>query len=197
MPLRPQAMPTKILNPGEALAHNLENQIAGYNAYAGLLEEQRQALLHSNIPRLEAANSAIDAAVSALLQLEVDREALVLNILETAGLYRRRPEEAWLTRTASAPVVKCEEIAAHLPPAQAQRLLQARDTLRAILTATQNALRINAALAENGERLIAVTLAAVTSVAGRSSRDSHFTYNTRGQSLLPRRQIRSLVNRKA
>jgi hypothetical protein len=199
-------MPSQPANPvpaafaaGENLVRNLESQADGYRTYAGLLAEQRQALMQGDLERLGRSNAAIDAAVSDLLRLEVDREIVVRSILEAAGK-PRRPDSGWFTRPAEAEsAVKCEELAGHLPPETGKALLRARDTLRAILQEIERAARINAALAQNGQRLIATTMASLTTVPGNDSRERLQSYNPRGEALSAsgRRQIRNLVNRSA
>ncbi len=184
-------------NPGHALARNLEMQTEAYRDYLVLLRDQRHALIHGAMAHLAEANAAIDGVLARLLQLDVDREAWVAAILEKAGLYRRSPTEGWFTRPAVKPSAKCEELVPHLEAEAARRLLAARDALRPLLREAQDTARINTALAENGQRLVAATLSAITSVAGRSPAERHRLYTRQGQSQLHRRQLRSLVNRKA
>ena len=76
--------------------------------------------------------------------------------------------------------------------------MKARDGLRAALDEIRSTVKINSALADNGRRLIATTLASLTNLAGRST-DRLSTYSPGGRSLPPdgRRQVRNLVNRSA
>lgn len=188
-------------HPGEALAQNLEDQTEGYHTYAHLLQAQRKAMLQGNIAHLSEANALVDTVVTELLRLEVDREAWVQSILEDAGARRRHPSDGWLTRPrAPEPTVKCEELARHLPPDTAQRVLKARDALKEILSATERAVKVNQALAENGQRMVAATLASMTLVANRDPRNRLFTYTRSGATQSPfgkGRQTRNLVNRSA
>ena len=184
---------------GESLARNLEEQSARYRAYATLLREQRQALLKGDMTGLETANASIEEEVSRLLELEVERESLTQSLLEAAGVRRSPFREGWISRPQDPePPVKCEPIAEHLPPASAGRLLQARDGLHGALEEIRSTVRVNSALAENGRRLIATTLASLTNLTGKGA-ERLSIYSPGGRTLPTdgRRQVRNLGNRSA
>ena len=89
-------------------------------------------------------------------------------------------------------------MAARLDPDTGRALLAARDRLRAVVDGVQRAASVNAALAGNGERMIAATMASLTTLAGQGAA-RHRTYSRDGQAQGPsgRRQVRNLLNRSA
>ncbi len=185
--------------PGAALTNNLLEQAQQYQYYGEKLKEQRQALLHGNLVDLAEVNIRIDTVVSELLRLEVDREGLVRIDMEMLGIAKPF-QEAWFSR-ASLPElpIKCEELATHLSRVQAQNLREAREILRDRIQAINRDVQVNAALAQNGQKLIATTMASLTTLAGDRTKDRMHTYSQQGQSLYAsgRRQVRNLLNRSA
>jgi hypothetical protein len=168
----------------EALAANLDAQRAVYAEYRAAAEVQKLALINNRLEETRSVNGDAEKALSSLAGLESERLAIVAAILEA------RPGLA-----PAAGHLRCEALYPALEPAQARRLRDSREALRKDVDDLQRLLAVNAALVENGSRIIHTTIGIITSVVGRSKTDKMSTYTKKGGVNVGKVQIRNLINR--
>jgi hypothetical protein len=196
---------SRLPEPREDLRHAGEQLIAQlaamgecYTVLVGLVEKQRKALIHNRMENLDAINSDIELAYAELEKIEMDRYNLVQNLSKICN----HPTKSNANRLWSPDLeedeipVKLEELLPYFPVAITQGLELQRSRLKAQLPLLKRELSINAALAENGSRIVHATLSMLTSVVGREGPDRHQVYNARGAVQFGRQQVRCLLNRK-
>jgi hypothetical protein len=169
---------------GEALVENLEAQRRVYSAYLAAAEKQKLALVNNRLSENQAVNEEAERVLSNLSGLESDRLGIAERILSA------RPDLA-----PSAAQLRCESLYSALEPLLARRLMEARAALRKAVDELQRVLAVNAALVENGSRIIHTTIGIITSVVGRTRADNMSTYTKKGSVNVGKVQIRNLINR--
>jgi hypothetical protein len=93
--------------------------------------------------------------------------------------------------------IKLDEVLPLLPEALRQNIEAPRAQLKSMIPEVQRKLRINAALAENGSKVVHATMGIITSIVGRQGPDRHQIYGAKGTTRFGRTQVRSLMNRSA
>lgn len=168
----------------EALLANMREQCNAYATYLVNAEKQRMALVNHKLEDNQALNLEAEHMVSALTSLETARLRIVERMLEA------HPE------LAPAPAqLRCESLIPLINGELAGRLQEVRASLRGIIETLQRVLNVNAALVENGTRIIHTTIGIITSVVGRSRADKLTTYTRKGAVNVGKVQIRNLINR--
>jgi hypothetical protein len=167
----------------ETLIANLDAQQELYAAYLHLANRQRIALVNRDIAENQEVNGETDRLLTDLAALEAERVSVTAGILGPS-----------LAGAASTPA-KCEAIFPLVSADQAARLKDCRDALVASVAELKRALAVNAALVENGSRIVHATIGIMTSVAGRTKVEKMNTYTAKGNVNVGKMQLRNLVNR--
>jgi hypothetical protein len=184
-PAQPAPKTEDISALGEELVLNLTEQLALYESYVATAEEHRLALINKNVEGSHKANTISERLLTSLGTLEMAR--LVIMERFTDAFPGKKNDELHL--------IKCESLYALLSPDLAERLKTRRDALLKIVGQLRSVLAVNAALAENGSRIIQTTIGIMTSVVGRSRTERMNTYGANGSMRVAKVQVRNLINR--
>lgn len=184
---------------GSHLAEILARMIEKQELLSLALERQRHALVQGHSEQIEAANLECEGHCAELERLEHERESLTARLDRMGrGLPTTPRVNAWSTDAEwrSLPI-KLDEVLPLLPEAVRQAIEAPRARLKSMIPEVQRKLRINAALAENGSKVVHATMGIITSIVGRQGPDRHQIYGAKGTTRFGRTQVRSLMNRSA
>ncbi len=171
---------------GEELTLNFKAQYAGYEHYLSLAEKQRLVLINRQLVGNEELNLQSEEIVQYLFDLELRR----IDLTERLLVFHPDPQMGLENNS-----IRCEQIYPCLYPQEAAKLKHWRDALVEKLKILRFVLDTNAALAENGQKIIHTTIGILTSVVNRKHTDRFQVYGRQGQVHQDRSQVRNLINR--
>jgi FlgN protein len=184
---------------GLHLAEILSGMIVKQEALSLALDRQRHALVQGHIEQIEAANLECEGLCAELERFENERESLTARLDRMGrGLPATPRVNAWSTEAELKGLpVRLDEVLPHLPENVRAAIEDPRKRLKGMIPEVQRKLRINAALAQNGSKVVHATLGIITSIVGRQGPDRHQIYGAKGTTRFGRTQVRSLLNRSA
>ena len=163
----------------EKLEGYLSLQKENYEQYLVLADDQKRALINSDI---EALNK---------LNVEVDKISIRISEIEKARLDLM--EE--LSGIAGEKIKKLDDLFKYFQHERENEIRTLAKTLKDALLDTQRMNIVNTGLIQQQRKYVQSTMAIVTGVANRKKSDNFKTYGKNGVASKAKQQVRSLVNK--